>query len=73
MRHARDARVRDEVRSRDAGGVSEAVLAIIAEGEDRLTALRSQASGGPEADKVAEVVQYGVKAFAGIVRMYRLS
>ncbi|KDQ14828.1 hypothetical protein BOTBODRAFT_32183 [Botryobasidium botryosum FD-172 SS1] len=66
-RHARDAKVRDEVRSRDAAGMSEAVLAIIAEGEERLAGLRSQGGGGPEIEKVQEAVEYGVKAFAGIV------
>jgi exportin-T len=56
-RHARDGKVRDEVRSRDAPAVSEAVLSIVAEGDSRLLSLR---------------VGLAMKTFASIIRECKL-
>jgi exportin-T len=75
-RHARDARVRDAIRERDASDMNTAVLTIIAEGEERLTKWRQELSQGaprtPERQReivgVEEVVDLGIRAFASYVR-----
>ena len=75
-RHARDARVRDEIRTRDASDMNTAVLTIVAEGEERLTKWRQEISQGaansPERQReivaVEEVVDLGVRAYASYVR-----
>ncbi|KAH9838251.1 armadillo-type protein [Rhodofomes roseus] len=69
-RQARDARVRDAVRDRDAGRINEAVLTIVADGAERMTALRkagTASAGSRELDGAVEVVDWGVRTFASYV------
>ena len=67
-RHARDSRVRDAVRERDAARINEAVLTIVADGVERMGRMRK---GGPaserELDTAIEVVDWGVRTFASYV------
>lgn len=69
-RHARDGRVRDAVRERDAARINEAVLTIIAANVEKLTELRS-ASGSVESRKeleqTEEVVDWGIRTFGSYV------
>ncbi|KDR76202.1 hypothetical protein GALMADRAFT_247461 [Galerina marginata CBS 339.88] len=69
-RHARDGRVRDGVRDRDAPRINEAVLTIVAEGADRMNELRKNpgsAADPRELDHVIEVVDWGVRTFGSYV------
>ncbi|TCD61869.1 pre-tRNA nuclear export protein [Steccherinum ochraceum] len=71
-RHARDTRVRDAVRERDAAAINEAVLVIVAEGVDRMTKMRKGEAVGSdnsdrELDSAVEVVDYGIRTFASYV------
>ncbi|KAJ3517935.1 hypothetical protein NLJ89_g183 [Agrocybe chaxingu] len=69
-RHARDGRVRDGVRERDASRINEAVLTIVAEGAERMAELRKDptaASDPKELDNVVEVVDWGVRTFGSYV------
>lgn len=68
VRHARDANVRDELRARDAPAVSEAVLAIVADGEARLVDLRKDPSLSQDKSQLEDLVGLAMKAFASIVR-----
>ncbi|KAF8968103.1 armadillo-type protein [Flammula alnicola] len=69
-RHARDAKVRDGVRDRDAGRINEAVLTIVAEGAERMDELRKNpgaATEPRELDHAIEVVDWGVRTFGSYV------
>lgn len=66
----RDARVRDAVRERDANKINEAVLTIVADGAERMVALRkgSETQGtAQELTEVVEVVDWGIRTFASYV------
>jgi exportin-T len=68
-RHARDTRVRDAVRERDAAAINEAVLTIVADGVERMAQLRKGTSSPAERelDTVTEVVDWGIRTFASYV------
>ena len=70
-RHARDSRVRDAVRERDAAHINEAVLTIVADGVERMGRLRKGEQAGPaaerELDTAVEVVDWGVRTYASYV------
>lgn len=72
-RHARDGRVRDGVRERDAARINEAVLAIVAEGAERMNELRKNSSMDPgprdDLDHAIEVVDWGIRTFGSYVGM----
>ncbi|KAJ7066937.1 armadillo-type protein [Mycena amicta] len=61
-RHVRDARVRDAVRERDAAGINEAVLTIVAEGAETI---KKNGRTGPESP--VEVVDLGIRTFSSYV------
>lgn len=70
QRHARDGKVRDGVRERDAAKINEAVLTIVAENAERMTELRKDpdsAKDPKELDYVIEVVDWGVRTFGSYV------
>jgi exportin-T len=64
----RDSRLRDALREKDAPQVSEAVLAIITEGEERLASVRREGVARPAA--LEDIVGLGMRTFASIVRKY---
>ncbi|KAI0091175.1 ARM repeat-containing protein [Irpex rosettiformis] len=68
-RHARDTRVRDAVRERDAAAINEAVLTIVADGVERMNRLRKEPSSAAEreSDTATEVVDWGIRTFASYV------
>ncbi|KAH9903044.1 ARM repeat-containing protein [Cubamyces lactineus] len=69
-RQARDSRVRDAVRERDAARINEAVLTIVADGVERMGRLRKDGvapSSERELDSAIEVVDWGVRTFASYV------
>ncbi|KAF8183925.1 armadillo-type protein [Pholiota molesta] len=69
-RHARDAKVRDGVRDRDAARINEAVLTIVSEGAKRMEALRENPNAATEAkelDHAIEVVDWGIRTFGSYV------
>ncbi|KAF8808727.1 ARM repeat-containing protein [Phlegmacium glaucopus] len=70
-RHARDARVRDGVRERDAARINDAVLTIVAEGAERMNDLRKNSNMDSQArddlDHAIEVVDWGVRTFGSYV------
>ncbi|KAI0690003.1 ARM repeat-containing protein [Cytidiella melzeri] len=68
-RHARDTRVRDAVRDRDAAAINEAVLTIVADGVQRMGRLRKGDSSPVERelDIATEVVDWGIRTFASYV------
>jgi hypothetical protein len=73
-RHARDARVRDSVRERDAAGINEAVLTIVADGAGKMAALRKAEAFTEttrELEGVIEVVDWGVRTFGSYVGKLR--
>jgi exportin-T len=76
-RHARDGRVRDGVRERDAARINEAVLTIVAEGAERMTELRKNSSLDSQTrddlDHAIEVVDWGVRTFGSYVGMSSLA
>ncbi|THH14212.1 hypothetical protein EW146_g6092 [Bondarzewia mesenterica] len=64
VRHARDARVRDAVRERDAARINEAVLTIIADSADRMAKLQKgeiAPTSERETTDVIEVVDWGIR------------
>jgi len=72
QRNARDGKVRDGVRDRDAPSINEAVLTIVAQGAERMNELRKNpalATDPKELDHVIEVVDWGVRAFGSYVGM----
>jgi exportin-T len=75
-RHARDGRVRDGVRERDAAKINEAVLTIVAEGAERMNELRKNSSLDQQTrddlDHAIEVVDWGVRTFGSYVGMSSL-
>lgn len=70
-RQARDGRVRDAVRDRDAARINEAVLTIVANSADRMSKLRKGELDVPTPEKelstAEEVVDWGVRTFASYV------
>lgn len=72
-RHARDGRVRDGVRERDAAKINEAVLTIVAEGAERMNELRKKSNMDSQTrddlDHAIEVVDWGVRTFGSYVGM----
>lgn len=69
-RHARDGRVRDAVRERDAARINEAVLTIVADGVERMGRLRKADAGSVserDLDSAIEVVDWGIRTFASYV------
>lgn len=68
-RHARDTRVRDAVRERDAAAINEAVLTIVADGVERMSRLRKGDVGTAEKelDITTEMVDWGMRTFASYV------
>ncbi|KAG6820945.1 hypothetical protein H0H93_009181 [Arthromyces matolae] len=67
-RHARDGRVRDAVRERDAARINDAVLTLIAEGSDRMLTLRKQDNANPrDLEAAVEVVDWGIRTFGSYV------
>ena len=68
-RHARDGRVRDAVRERDAARINEAVLTIIAANVEKLSKLRSapESESGKELEQAEEVVDWGIRTFGSYV------
>lgn len=70
-RHARDTRVRDAVRERDAPIINEAVLTIISDTTDRMRALRKGELAPAverEEEVCEEVVDWGIRAFGSYIR-----
>lgn len=66
-RHARDGRVRDAVRERDAAMLNEAVLTIIADAAERMAMSRKSGTESTPLDENVEVVDWGVRTFASYV------
>jgi exportin-T len=71
-RHARDGKVRDAVRERDAPAINDAVLTIVADSATKLSETRA---AGTEAllEKLEEVVDWGIRAFGSYVGQLGLS
>ncbi|KAH9949908.1 ARM repeat-containing protein [Amylocystis lapponica] len=69
LRQARDTRVRDAMRERDAGRINEAVLTIVADCVERMLRLRKigAPSSERELDSAVEVVDWGIRTFASYV------
>ena len=75
QRHARDGRVRDGVRERDAAKINEAVLTIVSDRVERMSELRknpASATDPKEIDHVIEVVDWGVRAFSSYVGAFSI-
>lgn len=66
VRHARDTKVRDAVRARDAPGINEAVLTIVANGAERMAQVRKGEITAP-INQIAEVVDWGIRTFGSYV------
>lgn len=66
QRHYRDSKVRDAVRERDAAGINDAVLTIVADSVEQLVNLRKRGGGGNIA-RLVEVVDWGVRTFGSYV------
>lgn len=64
VRHARDGRVRDAVRERDAALINEAVLTIVADAAERMAVLRKSGAKSAALDEAVEVADWGVRTFA---------
>lgn len=71
-RHARDGRVRDAVRERDAARINEAVLTLVAEGSERMANLRKRDDSSRELDGAIEVVDWGIRTFGSYVGELRV-
>jgi exportin-T len=67
-RHARDGRVRDAVRERDAASINQAVLTIVSSSSERMRALRASGNSAALSEAV-ELVDWGVRTFASYVGM----
>nr|GAT60781.1 predicted protein [Mycena chlorophos] len=61
-RHVRDARVRDAVRERDAAGINEAVLTIVADGIEMI-----KKNGRTGSESPVDVVDLGIRTFSSYV------
>lgn len=71
-RQARDARVRDAVRDRDAARINAAVLTIVVEGAEQMVNLhKSETSSrsSRELEGAVEVVDWGIRTFGSYVGM----
>jgi exportin-T len=66
-RVVRDTRIRDRIREKDAAAINQAVLTIVAEGKQRLDAIRRD-QRTESLGESQEVVDLGVRAFASYVR-----
>lgn len=67
-RHARDMRVRDLVRERDAARINEAVLTIVSDGAQKMSDLRKSSGGSrEEISSLEEVVDWGTRTFGSYV------
>ncbi|KAL1668161.1 armadillo-type protein [Schizophyllum commune] len=66
-RHARDGRVRDAVRERDAPRINEAVLTIVSDAARRMETLRKDGSASRETEEVEEMVDLGIRTFGSYV------
>lgn len=66
-RMARDARIRDLIREKDAPNINQAVLTIIVAGKEKLDQIRAGQIDG-KLTLMEEVVDLGVRAFASYVR-----
>lgn len=66
IRHTRDARVRDAVRDRDAAGINEAVLTIVADGAETMSRVR-KGEVDMSVDRLVEVVDWGIRTFGSYV------
>ncbi|KAM6504507.1 Armadillo-type fold [Amanita muscaria] len=69
-RHARDSRVRDAVRERDAARINEAVVTIVAEGAETIARLQKSdlsPDAGLELEKAIEIVDCGIRTFGSYV------
>ena len=66
QRHARDSKVRDAVRERDANKINDAVLTIVADSREKLDALRKSGGDG-SAERLTEVIDWGIRTFASYV------
>jgi exportin-T len=68
-RLARDGRIRDLVRDRDAAKINEAVLAIVGDAKQRLDQLNAAGDQvGKKQTNVEELVDLGIRAFASYIR-----
>ena len=65
-RHARDGKVRDAVRERDAPAINDAVLTIVADAANKLREVRKSGSE-TSTDRLVEVVDWGIRAFGSYV------
>ena len=65
-RHARDGRVRDAVRDRDAPAINEAVLTIVADSVEKLSKTR-KGDTLLSSNTLIEVIDWGVRAFGSYV------
>ncbi|TFK28112.1 KapM protein [Coprinopsis marcescibilis] len=66
VRHARDSRVRDAVRDRDAARINEAVLTIVAANSDRMNLLQ-EGNNPKELSEAVEIVDWGIRTFGSYV------
>ena len=66
VRHARDGKVRDAVRARDAQGINEAVLTIVASAAEKMAQVRKGEITAP-INQITEVVDWGVRTFGSYV------
>ncbi|KAK2463400.1 hypothetical protein APHAL10511_004486 [Amanita phalloides] len=69
-RHARDSRVRDAVRERDAARINEAILTIVAEGAETMALLQKgelSSETKTELEKAIEIVDWGIRTFGSYV------
>lgn len=67
-RMARDGRIRDLVRERDAAKINQAVLTIVVDAKQKIDQLRAN-SVEDKSKLMEEVVDLGIRSFASYVRM----
>ena len=65
-RHARDGKVRDAVRERDAAAINEAVLTIVADGSAKMELVR-KGELAISLESLTEVVDWGIRTFGSYV------
>jgi exportin-T len=70
-RHARDSKVKDLVRERDARGLSDAVIGIVTECVTTLNNFGTTYDK-TESDSLQEVIEWGLKAFGSYIRTLNL-
>lgn len=71
-RQNRDSLVRHTIREREAENMNTAVLTIVSEAEERAAKLRNDPSCAKERAGLEEVIELGMKAFAGYCRKFTL-